>query len=76
MALQQIHSGERTRAGLGKIHRVLAERISKKSSNELSGRNSQNTTVVFPKGNYKPGDYVNVLATDCTNATLIGVVVE
>ena len=76
VALQQIHSGERTRAGLGKIHRVLAERISKKSSNELSGRNSQNTTVVFPKGNYKPGDYVNVLATDCTNATLIGVVVE
>lgn len=75
VALQQIHSGERTRAGLGKIHRVLAERISKKSSNELSGRNSQNTTVVFPKGNYKPGDYVNVLATDCTNATLIGVVV-
>jgi len=76
VALQQIHSGERTRAGLGKIHRVLAERISKKSSSELSGRNSQNTTVVFPKGNYKPGDYVNVLATDCTNATLIGVVVE
>lgn len=74
--LQQKHSGERTRAGVGKIHKVLAERVSKKSENELSGRNSQNTTVVFPRGNYKPGDYVNVLATDCTSATLIGIVVE
>lgn len=73
--LQQKHSGERTRAGVGKIHRVLAERISKKSENELSGRNSQNTTVVFPRGNHKPGEYVNVLATDCTSATLIGIVV-
>ncbi len=70
--LQQKHSGERTKSGVGKIHRVLAERISKKSSNELSGRNSQNTTVVFPKEHFKPGDYVNVLATDCTSATLIG----
>ena len=33
-------------------------------------------TVVFPKGNYKKGDYVNVLATDCTLATLIGEVVK
>ncbi len=74
--LQQKHSGERTKAGVGKVHRVLAERVSKKSKDELSGRNSQNTTVIFPKGNYKPGDYVNVLATDCTSATLIGVVVE
>lgn len=74
--LQQKHSGERTRSGVGKIHRVLAERISKKSPHELSGRNSQNTTVVFPKENFKPGDYVNVLATDCTSATLIGIVVR
>jgi tRNA-2-methylthio-N6-dimethylallyladenosine synthase len=74
--MQQKHSGERTKSGVGKIHRVLAEKISKKSPNELSGRNSQNTTVVFPKENFKPGDYVNVLATDCTSATLIGVVVK
>ncbi len=74
--LQQKHSGERTREGLGKIHRVLVEKVSKKSDNRLSGRNSQNVTVVFPRENYKPGDYVNVLATSCTSATLIGVVVE
>ncbi|MFY9310863.1 MAG: tRNA (N6-isopentenyl adenosine(37)-C2)-methylthiotransferase MiaB [Bacteroidia bacterium] len=74
--LQQKHSGERTREGLGKVHRVLAEKVSKKSDKHLSGRNSQNLTVVFPRENYKPGDYVNVLATECTSATLIGVVVK
>ncbi|MEO6902721.1 MAG: tRNA (N6-isopentenyl adenosine(37)-C2)-methylthiotransferase MiaB [Bacteroidia bacterium] len=70
--LQQKNSAERTKLGLGKIHRVLVERVSKKSVTELSGRNSQNSVVVFPKGNYKPGDYVNILVTACTSATLIG----
>jgi len=76
MALQQKHSAERTKQGLGKIHRVLIEGVSKKSSERLYGRNSQNTTVVFPKGNHKKGEYVNVLATECTLATLIGEVVK
>jgi tRNA-2-methylthio-N6-dimethylallyladenosine synthase len=40
------------------------------------GRNTQNTVVVFPKGNYKPGDYAYVLVNDCTSATLIGEAVE
>jgi tRNA-2-methylthio-N6-dimethylallyladenosine synthase len=70
--LQQIHSAIRTKEGLGKVHRVLIEGVSKKSKEQYFGRNSQNTTVVFPKGNYKPGDYANVLATSCTTATLIG----
>ncbi len=74
--LQQKHSAERTKAGVGKVHRVLAEGVSKKSEEKLYGRNSQNTVVVFLKGNYKKGDYVNVLATDCTLATLIGEVVK
>ncbi len=72
VALQQKLSGECTRAGVGKIHRVLVERVSKKSEDMLSGRNSQNTVVVFPKEHYKKGDYVNVLAETCTVATLIG----
>jgi tRNA-2-methylthio-N6-dimethylallyladenosine synthase len=70
--LQQKHSAIRTKYGVGKVHRVLIEGVSKKSKEQFFGRNSQNTTVVFPKGNYKPGDYVNVLATSCTTATLIG----
>lgn len=76
VALQQKHSGFNTNASVGKVFKVLAERVSKKSENELSGRNSQNTSVVFPKGNHKPGDYVNVLITECTTATLIGKVVD
>lgn len=72
IALQQKHSALRTKQGVGKVHRVLIEGISKKSSERLYGRNSQNTTVVFPKGNHKKGEYVNVLAEECTLATLIG----
>ncbi|HQV00105.1 MAG TPA: TRAM domain-containing protein, partial [Bacteroidia bacterium] len=34
--------------------------------------NDQNKTVVFPKQHYKKGDYVNVMVTDCTAATLLG----
>ncbi len=73
--LQRKHSEQRTKEGVGKIHRVLVEGISKKSTEMMSGRNSQNSVVVFPKGNLKKGDYVNVLATSCTSSTLIGEVV-
>ncbi len=74
--LQQKNSGERTNAGVGKVHKVLVEGVSKKSKEEMSGRNSQNIVVVFPKENFKPGDYVNVLVTDSTGATLIGKVIK
>jgi tRNA-2-methylthio-N6-dimethylallyladenosine synthase len=70
--LQQKHSAIRTAEGVGKVHKVLIEGTSKKSAEHYFGRNSQNTTVVFPKGNYQPGQYANVLATNCTTATLIG----
>ncbi|WP_455170331.1 tRNA (N6-isopentenyl adenosine(37)-C2)-methylthiotransferase MiaB [Aegicerativicinus sediminis] len=70
--LQQKHSLYRTQQHLGKIEEVLIEKESKKSSLHWSGRNSQNTVVVFPKENYKPGDFVNVKIIDCTSATLIG----
>lgn len=75
VALQQRLSEIKTKAGVGKTHKVLIEALSKKSKEHFSGRNQQNTTVVFPKENYSIGDYVNVLATDCTSATLIGQVV-
>lgn len=75
VALQQRLSAERTKTMVGQVHRVLVEGVSKKSTEKLYGRNSQNTVVVFPKQNFKAGDYVNVLATECTVATLIGEVV-
>ncbi|MBL0049073.1 MAG: tRNA (N6-isopentenyl adenosine(37)-C2)-methylthiotransferase MiaB [Bacteroidetes bacterium] len=75
VALQQKLSEVKTKAGVGKIHKVLIEGTSKKSADFFAGRNPQNTTVVFPKESYKIGEYVNVLATSCTPATLIGKVV-
>ncbi len=72
VALQQEHSKYRTEQFLGKTVEVLIEKASKKSDAHWSGRNTQSTVVVFPKENYKVGDFVNVKISDCTSATLIG----
>lgn len=72
IAVQQQLTKERIKAGVGKVHRVLIEHESKKSADMWSGRNSQNNVVVFPKGDYKKGEYANVLAESCTVTTLIG----
>jgi tRNA-2-methylthio-N6-dimethylallyladenosine synthase len=69
---QRLHSSFRTKQFVGKTVEVLVEKTSKKSENDLSGRNSQSITVVFPKENYKIGEFVNVEITDCTSGTLIG----
>ena len=76
IALQQEHSHFRTKQHLGKIEEVLIEGTSKKSETQWKGRNTQNTVVVFPKENYKMGDFVMVKIEDCTSATLIGKAIE
>ena len=70
--LQQKHSAIRTAEFLGKTVTVLIEKESKKNKDEWSGRTEHNNVAVFPKGDYKPGDFVKVKVTDCTTATLIG----
>lgn len=70
--LQQKHSLYRSQEFLNQVTEVLIEKTSKKSDAEWSGRNPQNTTVVFPKENYKVGDFVMVKIEDCTSATLKG----
>jgi tRNA-2-methylthio-N6-dimethylallyladenosine synthase len=70
--LQQKLGLERTKRFLGQEVEVLIEKESKRSTEHWSGRNSQNTVVVFPKENYKVGDFVIVKINDCTAATLIG----
>jgi tRNA-2-methylthio-N6-dimethylallyladenosine synthase len=72
IALQQRHSLFRTQQHLGKIEEILIEKESKKSDQHWAGRNTQNTMVVFPKGNYQIGDFVMVKIKDCTSATLLG----
>lgn len=71
--LHRIHSLESMQRDVGKTCRVLVEGFSKKSDMDLQGRNDQNKVVVFPKGNYKKGDYVSVKITTCTAGTLIGI---
>ena len=61
---------------IGKMEKVLIEGISKRSEEHMSGRTGRNSMVVFPKGNFKKGDYINVKIMDCTSATLLGEAVE
>ena len=68
-------SVENNRKDIGKIYKVLIEKTSKKSTEDFSGRNSQNKMIVFPRGNAKIGDYVNVLVESITQGTLIGKIV-
>ena len=70
--LQRQHGLERTQEFVGKTVEVLVEKVSKKSAEQLSGRNSQSLVVVFPREAYKIGDFVNVKITNCTSGTLIG----
>lgn len=72
IALQRQLSAESKKSDVGKVYEVLVEGFSKKSVEELYGRTSQNKVVVFPKMNFKPGNYVNVKIHRYTSATLIG----
>jgi tRNA-2-methylthio-N6-dimethylallyladenosine synthase len=70
--LQQKHAWLRSEEFIGQTVEVLIEKVSKKSKEEFSGRNSQSITVVFPREEYKIGDFVNVKIESCTSGTLIG----
>ena len=72
IALQNELSAESNRRDVGKEMEVLVEGRSKRSAEEYIGRTSQNKVVVFPKGDTKPGDFVKVLITDSSSATLRG----
>jgi tRNA-2-methylthio-N6-dimethylallyladenosine synthase len=61
---------------VGKTEKVLIEGLSKRSEEHMSGRTGRNSMVVFPKGNFEKGDYINVKILDCTSATLLGEAVD
>ncbi len=75
-ALQSHLSYEANRKVVGQTHKVLIEGVSKRSDDDLYGRNSQNMTVIFPRESYKAGDYVQVKIEDFSSATLRGTVVK
>ncbi len=66
----------RNKKDLGKVHQVLIEGTSKRSEQQLQGRNTANKVVIFDGMGHKKGDYVNVLVEDCSAATLFGRIVE
>ncbi|MGB0422820.1 MAG: tRNA (N6-isopentenyl adenosine(37)-C2)-methylthiotransferase MiaB [Flavobacteriales bacterium] len=66
----------RTSEFVGQVLEVLVEGTSKKSDEHFYGRISQNTTIVFPKGDAVVGTSVHVKATDCTTVTLRGHIVD
>ena len=72
IAMQQKLSLASNQNDIGKTFEVLAEGESRKSKDFLSGRNSQNKVIIFPRKNFKAGDYLNVKVLRCTSATLIG----
>ena len=72
VALYRTHSLKSMQKDVGKIFKILIEGVSKKSDNDLFGRSDHNKVVVFPKENYKKGDYVHVKVESCTAGTLIG----
>lgn len=76
--LQGKLSMESNKRDIGKLFKVLIEGESKRSSEDWMGRNTQNKVIVFPKNsdNLQKGDYVWVKVNDCTQATLLGEIVN
>ena len=52
ITLQRKHSESKHQAFVGQTVEILIEKESKKSDQHWSGRRSQNTVAVFPKGDY------------------------
>ena len=75
ITLQQKHSLEQNKKYIGKICEVLVEGFSKKSDEDLFGRTTQNSVVVFPKGNASIGSVVNIIIINCTSGTLLGEII-
>lgn len=57
---------------VGKVFEVLVEGFSKRSREQLFGRNEQNKVIVFDKQRHRIGEFVKVKVTGFTAATLFG----
>lgn len=73
---QQEHSLARNQRDIGKSFKVLVEGFSKRSNEQMQGRNSANKVVIFPAIGIKKGQYVDVKVNDCTTATLFGEIIK
>lgn len=72
----ELHRGQSLRSmqqDVGKTFKVLIEGTSKRSEDHLFGRTDHNKVVIFPKEDFRKGEYVWVQVNDCTAGTLLGV---
>ncbi|MFI3268141.1 MAG: tRNA (N6-isopentenyl adenosine(37)-C2)-methylthiotransferase MiaB, partial [Rikenellaceae bacterium] len=70
--LQRDLSLESNLQDVGKVFEVLIEGVSKRNSEELFGRTSQNKVVVFKGNDTTIGTYATVKVDSCSSATLLG----
>jgi tRNA-2-methylthio-N6-dimethylallyladenosine synthase len=75
ITLQHEHSLKINKAQIGKVEEVLVERVSPRSDEQMLGRTDRNHKVIFDREDSKIRDYVMVKITDCSKASLRGVIV-
>ncbi len=73
IALQNTLSAESYKKDIGKTFEILVEGVSKRSKEQLFGRTPQNKVVVFDRGNHHIGDFVTIMVTESSSATLKGI---
>ncbi len=76
IALQNTLSLKSNQKCIGQTYQVLVEGPSKRSEDQMTGRTPQNRFCVFDAKDAKPGDFVWVKILTCTQATLMGEIVE
>ena len=76
ITLQTQISADRNKLDVGKVFDVLVEGFSKRSREQLMGRNEQNKAVVFNKDGHHIGETVRVKITESSSATLKGTIID
>ncbi len=71
--IQKRHSYQKNLGHIGEVHEVLLEKEStRKSADDFQGRNDGNKIVIFPRGDYHKGNFLNVEITEATPHVLRG----
>jgi tRNA-2-methylthio-N6-dimethylallyladenosine synthase len=74
--LQRRISNENNQLHVGSVIEVLVDGPSKKGGEEWKGRTDTNKTVIFPRGDHEPGEYIQVKIHRAGTGTLFGVPVD
>jgi tRNA-2-methylthio-N6-dimethylallyladenosine synthase len=74
--LQKRHTLSRNKAIIGRVEKVLVEKVSKMSATHWAGRTDSNKWVIFEKGDTQIKDIVPVLITDAKGISLQGHLVK